>query len=616
MSLNESLSLKKSPQDLHEPSAWSVLRRLGRYLARYKMRVAVSLLALVVAAIATLTMPVAFRYLVDIGFAMPASGATDHVSVSGANVNLIFIGLFALASILALSTAVRFYCVSWLGERITSDLRNDVYSQVLVQDPQFFESLKTGEVLSRLSSDTTLIQSLIGTSISMGLRNVLLFFGSLFMMLYTDLRLATIIVALLLVVVVPILFFGRKVRRLSRTSQDKLADTGAMAGETLGAMQIVQAYGRESLESSKYADATNQAFDAAINRNKSRSFLTALAIVLVFGAIVLVLWLGAKAVIAGTLSAGLLTQFIMYAVIVGGSAAAMAEVFGDIQRAVGATTRLIELLDAKPTIHSPVVQTSATDNTAIQATSTAGASVAFEGVSFSYPSRPNELSLNNVSFTAQPGETIAIVGPSGAGKSTVLQLLLRFYDPQSGVISLNGIAVTELNLKALRKSIGLVSQDSVVFSANALENIRYGRLSATDEEVYAAASSAQADEFIRKLPDGYLTYVGERGTRLSGGQKQRLSIARALIKNPPLLLLDEATSALDAESEHKVQVALERAMAGRTTLVIAHRLATIKNADRIIVLDQGGIVESGTHAELSRSDGMYASLAAMQFSGE
>lgn len=599
-------------------SAWSILGRLAAYLGRYKARVAVSLIALLVAATATLAMPVAFRFLIDLGFTTPGDNLSNSSTLSSNNVDLIFIGLFSLATVLAISTAIRFYCVSWLGERITADLRSDVYSQVLLQDPRFFETLKTGEVLSRLSSDTTLIQSLVGTSISLGMRNTLLFIGSLFMMLYTDLRLAGIIVGLLLIVVIPILIFGRKVRNLSRTSQDKLADTGAMASETLNAMQIVQAYGREPLESKKYADVTDLAFAAAINRNKSRSLLTAMAIVLVFGAIVLVLWLGANAVIDGRLSTGLLTQFIMYAVIVGGSAATMAEVFGDVQRAVGATTRLVELLDAQPTIQSKqsAVTTTATNtsNTPLPPGTTTGASVSFEQVSFNYPSRPKELSLDQLNFTASPGETVAIVGPSGAGKTTVLQLLLRFYDSQSGVIRFNNTPLPEFDLHALRKSIGLVSQDSVVFSANAMENIRYGRLSASDDEVYAAAADAQADQFIRRLPEGYDTYLGERGTRLSGGQRQRLSIARALIKNPPLLLLDEATSALDAESEHKVQVALERAMAGRTTLVIAHRLATIKNADKIIVLDQGRVVETGTHAELSQSNGVYATLAAMQFS--
>lgn len=598
-------------------STWSVLQRLGSYLIRYKGRVAVGIIALVAAAATTLTMPVAFRYLVDLGFAVPAGSNGGSESIDSSNVDFVFIALFVLAMILAVSTALRFYCVSWLGERITADLRSDVYSHVLLQDPVFFESLKTGEVLSRLSSDTTLIQSLIGTSISLGLRNALLFAGSLLMMLYTDIRLAGIIVGLLLVVVIPILFFGRKVRVLSRASQDKLADTGAMAGETLNAMHIVQSYGREPLESQKYTEATDVAFSAAIKRNKSRSLLTALSIVLVFGAIVMVLWLGANAVIDGRLSAGLLTQFIMYAVIVGGSAAMMAEVYGDMQRAVGATTRLVELLDAKPTIHSHGVVHNREIPKAINTAKTriAGADVTFENVSFSYPSRPQELALADLSFTIKPAETVAVVGPSGAGKSTVLQLLLRFYDPQTGVIKFNNTALPEIDLQTLRLSIGLVSQDSVVFSTNVMENIRYGRLDATDAEVVEAAVSAQADDFIRRLPDGYNTYVGERGTRLSGGQRQRISIARALLKNPPLLLLDEATSALDAESERKVQQALETAMTGRTTLVIAHRLATIKNADNIIVLDQGAIVESGTHAELSQRQGLYASLAAMQFDG-
>lgn len=608
-----------NPQTSHDnQNTWSVLRRLARYLGRYKARVALSLAALLVAAAATLAMPVAFRFLIDLGFASPQDAINSQSGISGSNVNLVFIGLFALATVLAISTAVRFYCVSWLGERITADLRSDVYSQVLLQDPQFFESLKTGEVLSRLSSDTTLIQSLIGTSISLGMRNTLLFVGSLVMMLYTDLRLAGIIVAMLLIVVIPILVFGRRVRKLSRTSQDKLADTGAMAGETLNAMEIVQAYGREPLESKKYADATDLAFTAAIKRNQSRSLLTAMAIVLVFGAIVLVLWLGANAVIDGRLSTGLLTQFIMYAVIVGGSAATMAEVFGDVQRAVGATTRLVELLDAEPSIKScpPVDSNTPITDKGSARSAEAGAGLSFENVSFSYPSRPQELSLNNLSFTASPGETIAIVGPSGAGKTTILQLLLRFYDPQSGVINFNGTPLSQIHVPDLRNSIGLVSQDSVVFSENAMENIRYGRLDASDDEVHAAAADAQADEFIRRLPEGYNTYLGERGTRLSGGQRQRLSIARALVKNPPLLLLDEATSALDARSEHKVQAALERAMKGRTTLVIAHRLATIKNADKIIVLDQGRLVETGTHTELSQSNGVYASLAAMQFNNQ
>jgi len=527
---------------------------------------------------------------------------------SGQRVNLVFISLFALATLLALSTAVRFYLVSWLGERITADLRSDVFANVLKQDPQFFESLKTGEVLSRLSTDTTLIQSLIGSSISFGLRNAILFIGSLAMMLYTNLPLASIILGLLILVVIPIMIFGRRVRKLSQSSQDKLADTGALAGEILNAMEIVQAYVREPFENKRYRTASDTAFHMAIRRNRVRSALTAIAIVLIFGALVLVLWLGANAVIAGTLSAGLLTQFVLYAAIVGSSGAATAEIYGDLQRAAGATARLLELLEATPNILSGT--TMLRDNN--QSTEPA-ALVEFSNVSFSYPSRPNEKALQNISFTARPGETIALVGPSGAGKSTIIQLLLRFYDPLSGDIRINNTALPELDIADLRNLIGLVSQQSVIFSANAMENIRYGNLNATDEEVYKAAKDAQADEFIRRLPEGYSTYVGERGTRLSGGQRQRLSIARALLKNPPLLLLDEATSALDTESERKVQLALEHAIAGRTTIVIAHRLATIVNADQIIVLEDGKIKEAGNHEALISANGMYASLAAMQF---
>ncbi len=587
----------------HPTRSWSVLRRLAPYLKRYRLRILFGLLALLVAAITTLALPVAFRFLIDIGF-----GAQ---SVDAKTLNRIFIWLFLLCTLLAASTAIRFYCVSWLGERITTDLRSDVYASVLRQDPMFFESLKTGEVLSRLSADTTLIQSLVGTSVSLGLRNAVLFSGALIMMLVTELKLAVIIIGLLIVVVLPILIFGRRVRTLSRVSQDKLADTGAIAAETLSAMQIVQAYSREDFETSRYTRINNTAFQAAVKRNKSRSLLTALAIILVFGAIVLVLWLGARAVMAGSMSAGLLAQFVMYAVIAGGAAAAVAEVYGEVQRAAGATGRLIELLEARPSIkqHHSHSATSVT-------TPAAGAAVDFSNVSFSYPSRPQHRSVNNISFTIEPGQNIAVVGPSGAGKSTLFQLLLRFYDPQSGTIALNHQPVDHYSLETLRNTIGLVSQESVVFSASALENIRYGKLNASDEEVVAASVAAQADEFIQALPEQYNTYVGERGVRLSGGQRQRISIARALLKNPPLLLLDEATSALDAESERKVQLALANAMHGRTTLTIAHRLATIKNADNILVLDNGELVEAGSHQTLLARNGVYAQLAKLQFNDQ
>ena len=557
--------------------------------------------ALLIAAAATLAIPLAFRLLIDRGFSAP-----DALNDLGdANVNRVFLTLFAVALVLAIATSVRFYCVSWLGDRITADLRKGVFSQVLRQDPVFFETLRTGEVQSRLSSDTTLIQALIGSSISLGLRNSLLFVGALMLMIWSSPTLASIIVGLLVAVVVPILVVGRRVRRLSRDSQDKLADTGALANETLNAMQTVQSYVREDRESERYAVAADNAFETALRRNRNRSYLTALSITLVFGSIVFVLWLGAQAVMDGRMTPGLLTQFMLYAAIVGGSTGALAEVLGDVQRAAGATERLLELMDARATIVS--------GDQPLGVSEQGGASVSLKEVCFNYPSRPETRALDAISLDLAPGTTVALVGPSGAGKTTVLQLMLRFYDPQSGTITLNNTPINHLSLDELRQSIGLVSQESVVFSENVSNNIRYGDLDASDEQVRQAAEDAQALEFIERLPEGFNTYLGERGVRLSGGQRQRLSIARALLKNPPLLLLDEATSALDAESESKVQKALDRAMSGRTTLVIAHRLATIVNADLIIVMDEGRVIDRGTHQQLMDNGGLYAKLAQMQF---
>ncbi len=604
-------SLEPSSELAETPSAWYTLRRLLPFLAPYRPRVFLAAVALLVAAAATLAIPAAFRLLIDQGFALPSVTGSDS---SNWEVNRVFLLLFAVALVLAAATAIRFYCVSWLGDRITADLRSAVFRQVLQQDPVFFETLRTGEVQSRLSSDTTLIQSLIGSSISLGLRNFVLFIGALLMMIWSSPSLASIIVGLLVVVVLPILVIGRRVRKLSRDSQDRLADTGALANETLNAMQTVQSYVREDMESDRYTTATNTAFISAIRRNRNRAYLTALAITLVFGSIVFVLWLGAQAVIDGRMSAGLLTQFMLYAALVAGSTGALAEVLGDVQRAAGATERLLELLDAKPGIVTHVIdESSGNANDDNFSSHSEGAELTFSAVDFSYPSRPSEKTLADVSFTIKPGETVALVGPSGAGKTTILQLLLRFYDPSNGQIAFNGRPIGTIDLSTLRNNIGFVSQESVVFSDDVAANIRYGKLNASDEDVANAATDAQALEFIERLPEKFNTYLGEKGVRLSGGQRQRLSIARALLKNPPLLLLDEATSALDTESERKVQIALDRAMNGRTTLVIAHRLATIINADRILVMDQGHIVETGTHQELLKANGLYSRLATMQF---
>lgn len=607
--MSSSATKEIRPTRSEDLPAWRTLARLAPFLDPYRSRVMLAGAALLVAAAATLAIPMAFRRLIDQGFSLPG---TSVAGITGTDVDHVFLLLFAVALVLAASTAIRYYCVSWLGDRITADLRNAVFKQVLSQDPVFFETLRTGEVQSRLSSDTTLIQSLIGSSISLGLRNALLFAGALLMMIWSSPQLASIIVGLLVAVVLPILVVGRRVRKLSRDSQDRLADTGALANETLNAMQTVQSYVRQDMESARYSNATNEAFNSAIRRNRNRSYLTALAITLVFGSIVFVLWLGAQAVIDGRMSPGLLTQFMLYAALVGGSTGALAEVLGDVQRAAGATERLLELMDAEPVIKSGSQKRKITQTSQ----PSAGSLVVFNSVNFNYPSRPDELALADLSFTLQPGETVALVGPSGAGKTTVLQLLLRFYDPQTGSIQLDDTPIETLDLGSLREAIGFVSQDSVVFSDSVAANLRYGKLDASDAEVKEAARDAQALEFIERLPEGFDTYLGEKGVRLSGGQRQRLSIARALLKNPPLLLLDEATSALDAESERKVQVALDRAMSGRTTLVIAHRLATIINADKILVLDQGRVVEAGTHQELINGGKLYARLAAMQFGAE
>lgn len=578
----------------------ATLKGLLPFLAPYKREFVIAGIALLVAAGAMLAIPYAFRQMIDLGFGAAGSQSTHHV-------DLYFLALFGVACVLAISTAARFYTVSWLGERVTADIRNAVYRHVVSQSPQFFETTRTGEVLSRLTADTTLIQAVVGTSISMALRNILLFAGGLAMLFITSVRLSSIIIVLLAAVVLPIVFFGRRVRKLSRDSQDRIADASAMAGEILNAMPTVQAFTHEAAEASRFSASVEHAFRTAMRRIRARSLLTVIAILLVFGAIVFVLWLGAHAVIEGTMTGGELGQFILYAVIVAGAVGALAEVLGEAQRAAGATERLLELMAARSPIQSPA------HPLPLPPRAGRGAALALQDVVFHYPSRPQAASLSHLSLAIEPGETVAVVGPSGAGKTTLFQLLLRFYDPQQGSILFDGVDISKLELQALRGAIGVVPQDTVIFSADALENIRYGRNDATDEEVIAAARMAAAHEFIEKLPGGYRTFLGERGVRLSGGQRQRIAIARAMLKNPPLLLLDEATSALDAESERLVQGALEAAMVGRTTLIIAHRLATVQRADRIIVMENGRIVETGNHASLVALGGLYANLAALQF---
>ncbi len=567
------------------------------FVKPYKGRIALAGLFLLLAAGTTLAFPWALRLLIDQGLTGPDSGAR----LAGQ-----FGQLFLVAAALAVFSSLRFYTVTWLGERITADVRNAVYGHVLQQSPAFFETTQTGEVLSRLSNDTTLVQTVVGSSLSMGLRNLVMGTGALLMLVYSHPMLMLQVIGLLILVVWPSMTLGRRVRKLSRASQDRVADASAMAAEVLNAIPVVQSYTAETREAQRFTASTQQAVGTSLRRARARSVLVGFIILASSAALLWGLYQGTLAVRDGTMSAGELGQTVVYVILLASAFAVLGEVYGDLLRAAGATERLMELLHTRSDIRSPAKP--------LQAPWPAqGSSVEMRSVDFHYPSRPQTRALSGLSGHIQPGQTVAVVGPSGAGKTPLFGLLLRFHDPQGGQLVLDGVNIQDMALHDLRARIGIVPQEPVIFSGTAMDNIRYGRPDASDEEVLAAAKSAFADEFIVDLPQGYDTFLGEKGVRLSGGQRQRIAIARAMLKNPPLLLLDEATSALDAHSERMVQAALETAMQGRTTLVIAHRLATVQQADVIWVLDHGHLVEQGNHAQLIAKGGLYASLAALQF---
>ncbi len=577
------------------PPVLRTLRRLSSFLGPYRRRFVFAGIALLVAAACTLAVGQGLKLVIDRGFTAGDGAELDHA----------LFGLLAIIAVMAIATYVRFYNVSWIGERVTADLRRRVFNHLLTLSPGFFEVTRTGEVISRLTNDTTMLENVIGSSLSMALRNTVLGLGALVLLMLTSLKLTLLVLAGLPVVVLPIIVFGRRVRRLSRTSQDRVADTGAYVDEAIHEIRTVQAYAHEPEDRHAYGERVEAAFGAGVRRIRQRALLIAAVIFLVFVAVGIILWIGGHDVLAGRLSAGQLASFVFYAVIVATSVGTVSEVAGELQRAAGATERLMEILDTPAEIAAPADP--------VPLPEPPRATVALDQVTFAYPSRRDDPALSALTLHIAAGERVALVGPSGAGKTTLFQLLLRFYDPQQGRVLIDGVDVRRADPRAVRGRIAVVPQDPVIFAASVWDNVRYGRLDASDDEVRDACEAAYATEFLTRLPRGFDTDLGERGVRLSGGQRQRLAIARAVLSRRPILLLDEATSALDAESERMVQLALDRLMHGRTTLIIAHRLATVMGADRIVVLDGGIIVAEGTHSSLVRDDPLYRRLAALQF---